>query len=164
MSTKKKPVKLHCPVRGCHATQPHTDDPLIKALVLRYTGPDRLLGWVQASLDQIHDSIVDDYNRNRHFGWITRLRQIEELYFRTLYITFLTPDDQIPHWLSGEPPISFTRIYKAVNEQILKGRGRLTDVQTDTGLYLFTPMNWLHSGGHANYTAMKHVPPTSLPR
>ena len=31
---------------GCRVTQPHTDDPLIKALVLRYTGPDKLLGWV----------------------------------------------------------------------------------------------------------------------
>ena len=157
MSTKKKSVKPHCPVTGCRAKQPHTDDPLIKALVLRHTGPDKLLRWVQASLSQIRESILDDYKQNRHFGWITRFRQIEELYFRTLYITFLIPDDEIPHWLSGDPPNSLSAIYKEVNEKILKGRGKLTDVQTDTALGQFTPMNFLHSGGHANYKAMQHA-------
>ena len=53
MSTKNKPVKPNCPMKGCRAKQPHIDDPLIKALVLRYTEPDKLLGWVQVSLGQI---------------------------------------------------------------------------------------------------------------
>jgi hypothetical protein len=157
VSTKRKPVNPPCPVKGCRVQHPHTDDPLIRALVLRYTEPDKLLGWAQVSLGQIHDSIIDDYRQNRHFGWITRLRQIEELYFRTLYITFLIPDNEIPHWLSGAPPNSLTAIYKEVNEKILKGKGKLTDVQTGTGLGQFTPMNFLHSGGHANYKAMQHV-------
>jgi hypothetical protein len=93
----QKKVTPHCPVAGCRVSQPHTGDPLIKALVLRYTGPDKLLGWVQVSLSQIHDSILDDFKNNRHFGWLTRLRQIEELYFRTLYILFLIPDEEVPH-------------------------------------------------------------------
>ena len=101
----KKPVPV-CPVKGCRVKRPHTDDPLLKSLVNGYTGPDKLLGWVQVSLGQIHDSILDDFKKNRHFGWLTRLRQIEELYFRTLYITFLIPDAEIPHWLSGDPPNS----------------------------------------------------------
>ncbi len=104
----QKKVNPCCPVAGCRVSRPHTDDPLIKALVLRYTGPDKLLGWVQMSLGQIHDSILDDFKSNRHFGWLTRLRQIEELYFRTLYILFLIPDDEVPHWLSGDPPNSLT--------------------------------------------------------
>ena len=49
--TQKK-VTPHCPVAGCRVSQPHTGDPLIKALVLRYTGPDKLLGWVQTSMGQ----------------------------------------------------------------------------------------------------------------
>lgn len=159
MKRNKPPTKTAavCPVKGCRAKQPHTDEPLIKALLQRYTAPDKLLGWVQASLGQIHDSILDDYKSNRHFGWITRLRQIEELYFRTLYITLLIPDAEIPHWLSGEPPNSLTAIYKEVNAEILKGRGKLTENQTGKGLGDFTPMGMLHSGGHANYKAMQHV-------
>ena len=153
----QKKVTPHCPVAGCRVSQPHTDDPLIKALVLRYTGPDKLLGWVQVSLSQIHDSILDDFKNNRHFGWLTRLRQIEELYFRTLYILFLIPDEEVPHWLSGDPPNSLTKIYEAVNQKILMGRGKLIDRQTGKGLGQFTPMSLLHSGGHANYKAMQHV-------
>ena len=153
----QKKVNPHCPVAGCRASQSHTDDPLIKALVLRYTSPDKLLGWVQVSLGQIHESILDDYNNGRHFGWITRLRHIEELYFRTLYITFLIPEVEVPHWLSGDPPNSLTVIYREVNEKLLKGRGKLSDVQNGAGLGQFTPMSLLHNGGHANYKAMQHV-------
>jgi len=153
----QKKENPNCPVAGCRVSQPHTEDPLIKALVLRYTSPDKLLGWVQVSLGQIHDSILDDYNSGRHFGWITRLRQIEELYFRTLYILFLVRDEETPHWLSGDPPNSLTRIYEAVNKEILKGRGMLLDPQAGKRAGQFTPMNLLHSGGHANYKAMQHV-------
>jgi hypothetical protein len=153
----QKKVNPHCRVAGCRVSQPHTDDPLIKALVLRYTSPDKLLGWVQVSLGQIHDSILDDYNNGRHFGWITRLRHIEELYFRTLYITFLIPDEEVPHWLSGDPPNSLTKIYETVNQKILMSRGKLIAPQTGRGVGQFTPMSLLHSGGHANYKAMQHV-------
>lgn len=154
---KQTPAVPICPVKGCRAKHPHTDDPLVKALVRHYKASDKLLGWVQVSLAQIHDSILDDYKNNRHFGWITRLRQIEELYFRALYITFLITDAEIPHWLSGDTPNSLTAIYKEVNAKILKGRGKLTEAQTGKGLGDFTPMAMLHSGGHANYKIMHHV-------
>jgi len=53
VSTKKKSVNSHCPVEYCRAKHPHTGDPLIKALVLRYAEPDKLLGWIYASLGQL---------------------------------------------------------------------------------------------------------------
>ena len=74
---KHVPSVALCPVKDSLHEQPHTADPLIKALALRYTAPDKLLRWVQTSLGEIHDSIRDDYKNNRHFGWLTRLRQVE---------------------------------------------------------------------------------------
>ena len=44
-----------------------------------------------------------------------------------------------------------------MNNEILKGRGKLTDTPTGKGLGDFTPMKMLHSGGHANYRAMQQV-------
>lgn len=122
----RKP-NVHCPVRGCDTDQPHTDDILIRMLVSRFGAPDKCLSWVHASLCEIIDSMIDDHRNNRHLGWYSRLRQVEELYFRTLYIVFLATDDEVPHILSGAPPNSFSFVYGRVNEEILMNQGILLD-------------------------------------
>ena len=153
-TTKTAPA---CPVPGCRAKKPHTDDDMVKHMFGHFHGPDKMLGWVCGSLKQLHDSMVGDYQAGRHFGWVTRMRQIEELYFRTLYVLFLVPDDFVPHVLSGDLPNSLSYIYTEVNKAIMHGQGKLTEPQTEKGLGDFTPMKLLHSGGHAGYMAMHHV-------
>ena len=119
MAKQKKPMAAPvCLVEHCRATRPHTDDPRVRELHRRYTETDNLIGWVRQSLIQIHDSMVDDYNHGRLFAWTTQIRHVEELYYRTLYVVFLIPQEQVPHWLSGEPPNSINRMYKDVNEKI----------------------------------------------
>jgi hypothetical protein len=69
----------------------------------------------------------------------------------------LVPDDAVPHVLSGDLPNSLTSIYKQVNATILHGRGILTDLQNPNTLGHDTGMEFLHSGGHVDYKAMRTV-------
>jgi hypothetical protein len=126
---KKKKVNPFCPVAGCTTEQPHTSDFLVKALVNRFAATDKCLSWTLAGMAELRDSVTDDVLKNRLFSWYTRMRQPGELYFRTLYILFLASDDEVPHILSGDLPNSFSRIYKAVNETILEGRGEMTEIK-----------------------------------
>ena len=50
---------------------------------------------MSAALQQIRESITGDLAAGRTFGWITRLRQIEELYMRCVYVLLLSPDDEV---------------------------------------------------------------------
>jgi hypothetical protein len=152
---KKKPANPHCPVRGCKTNQPHATDRNVAELVERFAQPDKALTWVHASLSELLDSMIDDYNSNRHLAWFTRMRQVEELYFRTLYIVFLIPDTEVPHWLSGDSPNSLSFFYNKVNNEILHGRGRLMDPNAELGLDRL--IEFIHSGAHVDYRAMQHI-------
>jgi hypothetical protein len=128
MAAPKKP-NPNCPVPGCRAKQPHSADFLVKALVDRFAAPDKCLTWVLAGMAELRDSVIEDILDGRLFSWYTRMRQPEELYFRTLYLLFLASDDEVPHILSGDPPNSFSHIYDKVNEVILEGRGEMTEIK-----------------------------------
>lgn len=151
MSSKRTP---RCPVNGCETKRPHNDDPLTKMLVQKFSEPGRWLGWVRDSLGEFRDSMIDDRRRSRVLGWYTRIRQVEELYFRTLYILFLAADEEIPHILSGEPPNSFNSIYQKVNDEILLGVGNLSDGRYTLLYGQFTPMELINSGAHVDFRTM----------
>ncbi|MDE3187730.1 MAG: hypothetical protein KGM96_09435, partial [Acidobacteriota bacterium] len=119
--------------------------------------PDKCLSWVQASLSELRDSMIDDYNNNRLIGWLTRIRQVEEVYFRTLYILFLAAEEEAPHILAGDYPNSFGFVYNRVNEEILFGRGELTNPKAGLSLGEFKPMDILNAGAHVGFRAMQMV-------
>ncbi|MGB0073275.1 MAG: hypothetical protein WBP71_10045 [Terracidiphilus sp.] len=153
----KKKINPHCPVAGCRVFQPHTDDPIVKLLVDRFAASDRSLSWIEASLCELRDSMIDDCRGGRMLGFITRLRQIEEIYIRTLYILFVAPAEDTPHILSGDTPNSLTHMYDSVNEEIFDGRGELTTEKSGLSFGQFKPMDILHSGAHAGFRAMQMV-------
>jgi hypothetical protein len=160
MTAKKKLANAKpapaCPVKGCKAKTPHTADPVVKSLVDQFNRADKLLDWVLSSLTEIRNSIIDDVEHHRHFAWITRLRQVEELYYRALYLLFVAPGGAVPHVISCDPPNSFTQIYDEVNQKLLQNGGAFTS-QSLHGAGFGTPMEWLHGSGHADYKTMRIV-------
>jgi hypothetical protein len=154
---KNKKVNPFCPVSACTTDKPHTDDFLVKALVDRFAAPDKCLSWVLAGMAELRDSVTDDVQKNRLFSWYTRMRQPEELYFRTLYILFLASDEEVPHILSGDLPNSFSKIYKAVNESILEGRGEVMEVKPGLVSGEFRTIDNLNDGAHVGFGALQMI-------
>lgn len=82
------------------------------------------------------------------------MRQVEELYVKTLYALFVATPAELPHILSGELPNSFAPLYDAVNATVFEGRGLLRESQPGLTSGTFTPMETLHDGAHASFKAM----------
>jgi hypothetical protein len=147
----------YCPVPGCKTKQPHTADLLVKALVDRFAAPDRCLSWVLASMAELRDSVIDDILKRRLFSWYARMRQPEELYFRSLYLLFLASNDEVPHILSGDLPNSFSHIYDKVKKVILEGRGEMTEVKPGLVSGEFRMIDNLNDGAHVGFGAMQMI-------
>jgi len=100
----------------------------------------------------LRDSIIRDIEEGRVFAWQTRVRQVEELYFKTLYCTFFATPEELPHIFSGAMPNSPMPFYRKVNEEVLKGNGQLEVPQIPSSDE--TPAKVLHSAAHASYRAI----------
>jgi hypothetical protein len=155
--TKRKKPNPYCPVPGCQTKQPHADDFLVKALIDRFGAPDKCLSWVLGGMAELRDSVTEDILDRRLFSWYTRMRQPEELYFRTLYILFLASSNEVPHILSGDLPNSFSQIYDKVNEVILEGRGEMTEVKPGLVSGEFRMIDNLNDGAHVGFGAMQMI-------
>lgn len=143
-----------CPVRGCNAASPHTEDAVVAGLMKVFSPSHSLAYWSLASMSDLRDSIISDIQAGRHFAWQTRLRQVEEIYFRALYCLFIATDKELPHVFAGAMPNSAMPMYRKVNELILKGRGEWEKPHPGQSSGQFTPASILHSSAHASYVAM----------
>ncbi|HTF66999.1 MAG TPA: hypothetical protein VK638_30380 [Edaphobacter sp.] len=109
-----------CPVVNCKTAKPHTDDPFVRGL-LAYT-PEVIARQALVGMTQLRDSMQDDLNGNRSFAFLTRFRQIEELFHRTIFYLFAATPEEIPHFLSEMPPNSFDSILKLLNQRLCDRR------------------------------------------
>lgn len=141
-------VNPYCPVSGCKTDRPHTNDPLVREMVAFSNTPQVYLYWVQNTLLELRDSMVDDRKNGRRISWLSRIRLVEELYYRTLYLLFVATPDEAPHILSGDPPNSISIIYDRVNDELLHGIGKLKQGAGPLG---HSPLEWLHIGAHGAY-------------
>lgn len=117
-----------------------------------------LTNLVSQALQQIRDSVTADMEAGRTFGWITRLRQIEELYQRCVYVLLLSPQNEIPHMFSGDTPNSFDFIYEKANDAVFVGRGVLRDNQPGLNYGNFTPMKTIHKASEGWEHPRRGVP------
>lgn len=136
-------VNPHCPVNQCRTKKPHTDDPLVSLMMVFSDSPQVYLHWVKKALLELRDSMVDDYNGGRQLSWMSRIRLVEELYYRSLYLLFFASAEEVPHLFSGQQPNSFSHIYDRVNEGLRLGQGALRT----------TPdaMEWINIGAHVSF-------------
>src|SRR2546422_5826094 len=145
-------MSTHCPVPRCDAKQPHTDDPIVQALM--QMPPQELTELVRAAMAELLESFKNDAQNNRTFAWMTRLRQVDELYMRTVYVLLLAKDKEIPHVLSGDIPNGFDFIYGAFNKAVLDGRGELKETKPGYKFGTFTPMKTIHNATHVSFQTL----------
>ena len=150
---KKKP-NPHCPVLGCRTDKPHGSDPLVQGMLAEFSSPGKLTYWTLAAMAELSQSICRDLQEEKIFAWLSRLRQPEEIYVRTLYTLFIATPEELPHIVSGDTPNGMMGYYKPVNELVLGGRGLLDTAQPGLTAGSFKPVHTLHAGAHASFSAI----------
>jgi len=149
---KKKKGNPHCPVAGCQTKKPHADDPIVKALMMEFSPPEKMTAWVLAAMAELRESICRDLEEEKVFAWHSRLRQPEELYIRTLYALFVASDKELPHIISGDMPNGLSGLYSQVNKVVFEGRGLLQGSQPGLNpSTTFKPMDILNDGAHLSF-------------
>jgi len=127
------------------------DDPLVQGLHREFSPPQKLAFWTRAAIGELINSVQSDLSDNRVLAYVSRWRQLEELYYRALYVIFIAKDVELPHIFSGEMPNGFAAIYRAVNRDILAGRGILEQPQRGLNGGEFTAMRMLNNSAHASF-------------
>jgi hypothetical protein len=142
----------HCPL--CKTPNPHTDDSTVAEIVSMFSDPDFLTLRSLEALVELHNSIRADMSERRFFAWQTRLRQIEEIYYKALYCALFADDAELPHIFSGSEPNRIMFFYGKVNEVIFEGRGIWESEPPDGVSELFKPIKILHGSAHASFFSM----------
>jgi hypothetical protein len=150
---KNKSKNPHCPVLGCRTDKPHADDPIAAGLIHEFSVPEKLAYWVLGGMAELRESICRDLAEKKVFAWLTRLRQPEELYVRTLYALFIANDKELHHILSGAMPNGLSGMYSKVNALVFGGRGLLQAPQAGLNFGEFVPMDILNDGAHVSFAA-----------
>jgi hypothetical protein len=139
---------------GCKTTKPHAEDEVVKGLIRVFAPPTEMARWVCAAIHELKESILNDFQAGRAFAWVSRQRQVEELYIRALYAIFIADEFELHHIISGDRPNSITPMYEAVNRIIYEGRGGLTVSKPGLNSGEFTPMEILHHGAHTSFYSL----------
>jgi hypothetical protein len=156
MAKKKSKPNPHCPVAGCRTKAPHASDQTVSNCIKVFEDPKGMTVLVRTGLSQLLVSIIQDWNGKRTFAWFCRIRQTEELFYKTLYALFFASVKELHHMVSGEPPNSIVPYYTKVNDELYAGRGQLTEKLPGlpANSVLNTPLEMLHSGAHTAFSAL----------
>jgi hypothetical protein len=99
-----KKLNPHCPVLGCRTDKAHDTDPLVQGMLAEFGSPEKLKLWMRTAMAELSQSICRDLQEKKIFAWLSRLRQPEEIYVRTLYTLFIATKEELPHIVSGGTP------------------------------------------------------------
>jgi hypothetical protein len=153
---RKVPQSRFCPVVSCRTDKPHTDDLVVRTMLTYFDTPALIAWQALVGLTQLRDSMQDDLNGNRSFAFLTRLRQIEELFHGMIYCLFAATPEERPHFLSEAPPNGFDYIYKVVDNRLCDGRLTLdTRVIQTVGLPDQKFMKFMHETVHISMRALQ---------
>jgi hypothetical protein len=122
---KTVPHNRFCDVDRCKTDRPHTDDPVVRGMLTYFDTPALIARQALIGMTQLRDSMQDDLKGNRSFAFLTRFRQIEELFHRMIFCLFAATPEEIPHFLSEAYPNKFDDIFKLVNQRVCEGRSTL---------------------------------------
>jgi hypothetical protein len=150
----KGKINAHCPVPYCKATRPHRQDKYVDALMRITELPHLMCAYVSEGLGQLGNSACNDLANRNALGFLTRQRQIQELYIKTLYLLLIADPLEQEHMVSGEMPNGMSPLYRRVNELIFH---KQTDWEATTaGLNgdEFTIMETLHDGAHVSFRSL----------
>ena len=113
-----------------------------------------IVDWTKRCIVELIQSAIDDVNKRRIFGYLTRWRDPEELYIRVLYVLFVAPTDHLPHIFSGDWPNGFAVMWKGVNTTVFEGNGTLFSEQVGLSGEVFTPMDTLNQSAHNSFSTI----------
>ena len=155
---KKKPPKAnpHCPVPGCGTKAPHASDTAVATFLKLFGDPVKLTAFVRLGMSQLLLSMQADWKGKLQFAWFCRMRQPEELFYKTLYAVFFANEKELHHMMSGDPPNSLVPYYRKVNVELFAGKGKLTEELPGLppNSVLNTALELLHSGAHTAFSAL----------
>jgi hypothetical protein len=151
---KEKKLNPNCPVFGCRAKLPHRQERHVDALMRLVELPQLMCGYVMDGLAHLGNSACNDLANHNALGFLTRQRQIQELYLRTLYLLLLADTAEQIHMVSGAMPNGLSGYYRKVNEVIYHNQtdweGTTPGLNGDT----FTIMETLHDGAHVSFKSL----------
>jgi hypothetical protein len=151
MPKKENRNNPHCSVPGCRAKRPHAENPIVKMLLDMCSDPVIFTNLIKSCIYELLNSLTDDANKGRVLAYFTRLRQSEELYYRTLYVLFIAGQDELPHIFSGKRPNSFSEMWRKVNQVILEGRGTIETKLPDQDGEESSPLEMMHNTAHVSF-------------
>jgi hypothetical protein len=155
MSTKKTAKKNpHCPVSGCKTKEAHLSNAVTAGLHDSFSDPEKCAQWTKLCIVELVQSLLADVKECRFFGYLTRWRQPDEMYYRALYLLFVADKADIPHVVSGEMPNSFAAMQKAVNKTVFDSKRILDKPQTGLSGEQFTVFDTLNSSAHASFATI----------
>lgn len=120
---------------------------MVKALIAEFVPPERMTYRAFTAMGELSASMNRDFEEGRLFAFLSRMRQVEELYIRTLYTLFVATEPELPHISSGDWPNGLSGYYAKVNELVFEGRGQLLDP-------VYRPIDTFHGGAHASFGTM----------
>jgi len=123
-------------------------------MLAEFGKPERLTLWTRTAMAELSHSISRDLQEKKIFAWLSRLRQPEEIYVRTLYTLFIASQEELPHIVSGATPNGMMGYYRQVNKLVFEGRGLLDTAQSGLTMGTFKPVDTLHAGAHASFAAL----------
>src|SRR5215510_63405 len=100
MAKNKSAPNPHCPVAGCRTTAPHASDSTVANFLKIFEDPRRMTGLARTGMSQLLVSMDQDWSRKLQFAWFCRIRQTEELLYKTLYAVFFASEKELHHMLS----------------------------------------------------------------
>lgn len=101
MNPKQPKTNPHCPVPGCKVKHPHRKAKDVDALMRLTELPHVMCQYVIEGLAHLGNSACNDLANRNAFGFLTRQRQIQELYIKTLYLLLMAEEAEQAHMVSG---------------------------------------------------------------
>ena len=96
-------------------------------LIKTFEDPGQMTLFARVGMSQLLISMQEEWKGKRQFAWFCRMRQPEELFYKTLYALFFASEKELHHMLSGDPPTSLIPYYLKVNDELYAGKGKLTE-------------------------------------
>lgn len=116
--------------------------------------PQLMCKYVMEGIAALGNSACNDLANRNALGFLTRQRQIQELYIRTLYLLLLAEGPEQCHMVAGDTPNGLSVYYRKVNKTIF--HQQVDWEATTAGLNgdSFTIMETLHDGAHVSFRSL----------
>jgi hypothetical protein len=116
--------------------------------------PHLMCDFMGEGLSALGNSACNDLANRNALGFITRQRQIQELYVKSLYLLLLADPNEQAHIVSGDMPNGLAGYYRKVNEMVFSKQDDWEAVRPGLNEDRFTIMDTLNDGAHVSFKSL----------